>query len=267
MATVDCGFGHIYDSDIYPTCPYCNSNQQVIHFGQTPVGEGGRTMGPADAGYPPVRDPGRTQPLEGGWGPASTQRTGWGPRPTEGTSWGGTPVTEGGKTAPITTQGGGRSVTDDSVTRPPRNYETKNERRVDEDQKTVGELKRKLGIDPVVGWLVCIKGAEKGKDYRLLGKINTIGSSEKMDICIKGDKTISKVNHARLGYGEKTNRFTLIPADGSNVIYLNGEEVYSPTVLSPYDVIEFGETALAFIPMCSDRFTWEKGITGIEVGV
>lgn len=255
MAATECGFGHIYDSDIYPTCPYCNSSQPVIHFGQTPVGEGGRTMGPADAGYPPVQDPGRTQPLEGGWGP----------RPTERTAWGGVPVTEGGKTAPIGYQG--RSVTDDTVTRPPRDYEGRHERRVDEEQKTVGELKRKLGIDPVVGWLVCIKGAEKGKDYRLLGRINTIGSSERMDVCIKGDKTISKTNHARLGYGEKTNRFTLIPADGSNVIYLNGEEVYSPTVLSPYDVIEFGETALVFIPLCSSRFTWEKGVSGIEVGV
>ena len=99
-----------------------------------------------------------------------------------------------------------------------------------------------------------------------MGRVNTIGSSERMDICIKGEKTISKVNHARLGYGEKTNRFTLIPADGANVIYLNGEEVYSPTELSPYDLIEFGETALVFIPFCSSRFTWEKGLSGIEGG-
>ncbi len=255
MATADCGFGHIYDSDIYPTCPYCNNRQPVIHFGQTPVGAGGRTMGPVES-YPPIQDPGATQPLAGGWGP----------QPETDTAWGGTPVTEGGKTAPIGYQGGNsRPVTDDSVTRPPRGYE-RDERRVDEEQKTVGELRRKLGIDPVVGWLVCIKGTEKGKDYRIMGRVNTIGSSERMDICIKGEKTISKVNHARLGYGEKTNRFTLIPADGANVIYLNGEEVYSPTELSPYDLIEFGETALVFIPFCSSRFTWEKGLSGIEGG-
>lgn len=266
MAATECGFGHIYDSDIYPVCPYCNGSQPVIHFGQTPVGESGRTMGPAGAGYPPVRESGRTQPLDGGWGPSPTERAGWGPRPAE-TTGGGVPVTEGGKTVGPRPSGESRAVTDDSVTRPPRGYDPPKERRVVEDQKTEGELKRKLGIDPAVGWLVCIRGAEKGKDYRLLGRINTIGSAERMDVCIKGDKTISKVNHARIGYGEKTNRFTLIPADGSNVIYLNGEEVYSPAALSPYDVIEFGETALVFIPLCSDRFTWEKGVMESEAGV
>lgn len=252
MATTECGFGHIYDSDIYPACPYCNSNQQVIHFGQTPVGEGGRTMGPVDAGYPPVQaGPGHTQPLEGGWGP----------QPAGGTGWGGVPVTGGGKTAPIGYQGGGgQAVTEDSVTRPPRSQE----RRVDEDQKTMGKLKRELGIDPVVGWLVCIEGKDKGKDYRLLGRVNSIGRSEKMDICIKGDNTISKENHARLAYASKTNRFTLNPADGSNVFYLNGEEVYGPKVLSPYDVIDFGETVLVFVPLCSPRFTWEEGIVSSE---
>ena len=69
-----------------------------------------------------------------------------------------------------------------------------------------------------------------------------------------------------MGYGEKNNRFTLIPADGSNVIYLNGEEVYTPVVLEPYDIIDFGQTKLVFIPLCSSRFRWSEGVTAPEDG-
>ena len=40
MAATECGHGHIYDSDLYASCPYCNSAQQVITF---PEAGGGRT--------------------------------------------------------------------------------------------------------------------------------------------------------------------------------------------------------------------------------
>lgn len=259
MAATQCGNGHIYDSDIYPACPYCNGAQPMIDFGTggAPVGGIGPTRGPQDSfGGTPVGSVGPTMgPRDSGFGGGISPTVGF------GTSQGGRAVTDVGKTAPIggPLGGGGVSVTDYSVTRPPKGYETKG-RRVDEDIKTTGRIQKKLGIDPVVGWLVCIDGADKGKDYRLLGRINTIGRSEKMDVCIKGDQTISSVNHARIGYGDKNNRFTLIPAEGTNVIYLNGEEVYIPTVLAPYDVIEIGETALAFIPFCSAKFTWQKGM-------
>lgn len=262
MAATECGHGHIYDSDIYSSCPYCNGTQPMIHFGGTPVGSPGPTMGPRDGfggtpvgGAGPTMGPAGGAPL-GGMGPTV------GPAGSGG-GFSGRPVGDAGKTAPIGGPLGGEGVpvTDYSVTRPPKGYEARS-RRVDEDIKTTGRIQRKLGIDPVVGWLVCVEGADKGKDFRLLGRVNTIGRSEKMDVCIKGDQTISNVNHARIGYGEKNNRFTLIPAEGTNVIYLNGEEVYIPTVLTAYDRIEFGETTLLFIPFCSDRFKWEGPASG-----
>lgn len=277
MAATQCGNGHIYDSDIYPACPYCNGAQPMISFGGaqagsvgptmgpksgfggTPVGSAGPTMGPRDGfGGTPVGSAGPTM------GPRDAGFAGGGINPTVGYGDGqsGRTVMDSGKTAPIGGPLGGEGVpvTDYSVTRPPRGYEVR-ARRVDEDIKTTGRIQKKLGIDPVVGWLVCVDGPDKGKDYRLLGRVNTIGRSEKMDVCIKGDQTISSVNHARIGYGDKNNRFTLIPAEGTNVIYLNGEEVYIPAVLAPYDVIEIGETTLVFIPFCSERFTWQKGMT------
>ena len=126
--------------------------------------------------------------------------------------------------------------------------------------KTVGVLQKHSKISPVVGWLVCIEGKEKGKDFRIEPKNNTIGRSDKMDICIKGDDTISRENHARLGYDMKHNAFHLIPAESTNGIYVNDEAVYVPTKLSAYDLIEFGESKFVFVPFCEERFNWNDGL-------
>lgn len=123
--------------------------------------------------------------------------------------------------------------------------------------KTVGIYKKLMNTDPVVGWLVCTKGAEKGKDYRIYGKNNTIGRDERSDICIKGDKAISRENHAKLAYDRKHNNFHIIPADGAEVVYLNDEPVYVPTVLKAYDLLEIGESQFLFVPFCCDKFKWE----------
>ena len=55
MAQIECGRGHLYDPEKYPTCPYCNTNQQIT------VAAAGRTA--------PIRtvDASRPAPL-----PAST---------------------------------------------------------------------------------------------------------------------------------------------------------------------------------------------------
>ena len=114
-----------------------------------------------------------------------------------------------------------------------------------------------MKMEPVVGWFVCIEGAEKGKDYRILAKNNSIGRSEKMDICIKKDDTISRENHAKIAYDEKHNTFHLIPGDSANNIYIGEDPVYVPTKLQAKDVVELGETKLMFVPFCNDDFTWK----------
>jgi hypothetical protein len=126
--------------------------------------------------------------------------------------------------------------------------------------KTVGYLEEKLGgVDPVVGWLVSINGKSKGKDYKLLGRVNTIGRSKKMDICLEDDKTVSDENHARISYSDRNNRFTINIAEGKNLFYVNGEEILEATQLNAFDVIEFSdESTLIFVPLCGDRFIWQK---------
>ena len=133
------------------------------------------------------------------------------------------------------------------------------------DNRTVGEFKRKLGYEPVVGWLVCVEGPEVGKDYRLYGRINTIGRAEDNDVVLAQEHTVSQKNHVRLAYDAKHNNFQLIPGEGTNVTYLNDEPLYVPQKLNAYDVLEMGDTKLIFVPLCSERFRWpEKRTEGAE---
>lgn len=130
------------------------------------------------------------------------------------------------------------------------------------DNRTVGEFKRKLGYEPVVGWLVCVEGPEVGKDYRLFGRINSIGRAEGNDVVLAQEHTVSQKNHVRLAYDAKHNNFQLIPGEGTNVTYLNDEPLYVPQRLNAYDVLEMGETKLIFVPLCNDRFRWPTSKAG-----
>jgi len=129
--------------------------------------------------------------------------------------------------------------------------------RAGEDGKTVSLIHKKAGIDPVVGWLVCVEGADRGRDYRIRSEKNFIGRGESMDVAIRGDETVSRENHAVVSFNPKARQFKLHPGDSRGLVYLNGEEVDHPSPLKAGDHIELGQTKLLFVPLCDDTFTWE----------
>jgi hypothetical protein len=126
-----------------------------------------------------------------------------------------------------------------------------------DDGKTVGIGQKQMGIDPTVGWLVCIKGPERGRDYRIRSGRNFIGRAQRMHICIDGDPMISRDKHAIISYDPKYSRFTLLPGDGSGLTYLNENAVDVPVELKAHDTVELGETRLMFVPLCGENFTWQ----------
>ncbi len=247
MAQIECGRGHLYDPDKNPTCPYCSGGQKIT------VASAGRT---APIGRS-VLSPSRTAPV-GGTPVTAAQKT----APLSGVS-----VTAPQKTAPLS----GISVTAPQKTMPPRGYGAPPPEPVQTAPppppgmgvsvaaagKTVGMMQSQMGFDPVVGWLACVAGPSRGKSYTVRGGVNSIGRSERMDIVITGDLKISAENHAKISYSDKHNRFNLLPGEGRNIVYLNDEEVFTPMPLHAYDLIDFGETKLLFVPLCGETFTWE----------
>lgn len=124
--------------------------------------------------------------------------------------------------------------------------------------KTVGIIKKKIGIDPAVGFLVCISGPHRGEDYRLVAGRNFIGRAAAMDVALADDDTVSRESHALVTYDAKHNRFSLSPGQGRGITYCNDEQVEMVRPLAAYDVIEVGKSRLLFLPLCNEQFQWNE---------
>ena len=64
--------------------------------------------------------------------------------------------------------------------------------------RTIGYYSPVRGNDYVTGWLVCVKGPEKGRDYRLHHGFNRLGRSMDMDVIFSEDRSISRDTHLSL---------------------------------------------------------------------
>jgi len=129
-----------------------------------------------------------------------------------------------------------------------------------EDERTMAFYDTSKGfekdVNPVVGWLVCTKGPERGRDYRLHAGRNFVGRSWKMDVCIVEDRSISRENHASLVFDPKSCIFSLVPGDSVDTC-LNGEELTAPQPLLEGDRITLGQSEFDFVPYCKGEVTWE----------
>lgn len=124
--------------------------------------------------------------------------------------------------------------------------------------KTVGIIKKNIGIDPAVGFLVCVSGPHRGADYKLVFGRNFIGRAAAMDVALADDDTVSRESHALITYDVKHNTFSLSPGQGRGITYCNDEQVEMVRPLEAYDVIEVGKSRLLFLPLCGDRFKWDE---------
>lgn len=130
-----------------------------------------------------------------------------------------------------------------------------------DDQKTVSFFSESAVLtdkNPVVGWMVCVKGSLYGQDFRLKSGRNFIGRGENMDICLKGEKTVSRDRHAILIYEPKQNLFLAQPGETKELIYLNGSVVLMPTIMKKNDVLQVGDSSLMLIPCCDELYKWEE---------
>ncbi len=125
-----------------------------------------------------------------------------------------------------------------------------------DEGRTVALIREEKGIDPVVGWLVCVEGKEKGRDYRMHADNNFIGRSDRMDICVRGDETISRENHAIISYDTVDNAYYFSPGDGRAIVRYNGKAIFQTVQLKAHDLITIGKTEFRFVPLCGDKFQW-----------
>jgi len=242
-----CANGHSYDPSITPECPECAS--QAGHTVPL-VGvdmSGGMSWDNIPSTVEDWGSTGPTAPVDGGMG------GGFNP-PTGNWDWA-TPDTVG-KTQPIqhetvavNPQTNNWADEDHYKTlgTPPVGYNV---------TMPVGYQKTTGAIRPVTGWLVCVEGAEKGKDFRLHSDMNYIGRSRNNDVVLASDPTVSRERHAMIAYDSRDKMFFFAPANGSSLVRQNGRPVLSTVELKRGDRIEIGEGTYVFVPLCGDDFEW-----------
>lgn len=104
------------------------------------------------------------------------------------------------------------------------------------------------------GWLVCIQGPVKGKDYRLYPGFNRIGRSLGSDICLQ-DPQVSET-HCSVAYDQKSRRFFLVPGKGT-AVYTEDKLIQKAVELQEGSKICLGSSVLELIPFCKGEHVWE----------
>lgn len=141
---------------------------------------------------------------------------------------------------------------------------------VESSDKTVGffysaknnenNKEQKATTEPVVGWLVCVKGNHFGETFGIFAGRNSVGRSDNNRIIIKEDKTISREKHAWITYEPKKRKFYVQPGESTGITYLNGDDIMESHQLKYKDMLEFGDGKFMFVPLCGDDFSWEDYI-------
>lgn len=123
--------------------------------------------------------------------------------------------------------------------------------------KTVAYYNFSNEIDPVVGWLVCIKGEYKGESFKLKSGRNYIGRSLTMDVSLAMEKSVSRERHAAITFDPYQRRFFIQNGDSRGLTYVNNELLLNFKELNKGDIIAVSSCELMFYPLCGEDFSWD----------
>ncbi|MEM6578294.1 MAG: FHA domain-containing protein [Pseudomonadota bacterium] len=114
------------------------------------------------------------------------------------------------------------------------------------------------GIDPVVGWLVVLKGPGKGRSLTLGHGMNLIGRGANQRVSMNfGDTLISSEDHAKIMYED--GEFYISHGSGKNLTRLNGKIIPNMVELPTHSLIQLSKnTTVAFVALCDKNFDWSK---------
>lgn len=126
---------------------------------------------------------------------------------------------------------------------------------VDEDDKTISLYAEEKGTDFITGWIVCVEGPERGRDYKLHQGFNRLGRDYRMDIAVMEDQSISREAAFAIVYDDRSNRFFAVQQPGGNA-YLNGTALMGAVELKSRDILRTGNSEFEFIAFCREGRTW-----------
>jgi len=128
-----------------------------------------------------------------------------------------------------------------------------------EDPKTVG-IYTSVSSEPVVGWIVCVKGESIGESYEIYTGQNSVGRSAGNDIMLPRENSVSREKHAFITFDPQNLDFYIQKGESSGLTYLDGRLIMSFEKLEAYSKITMGTSEFVFVPFCGERFKWSDYI-------
>ena len=225
-----CKNGHFYDADKYRVCPHCVSGDRLDEEKTEVVYESGAYDGEQEAAR---RERAR-------------QRHGENPGMRHGENFG---------TRPMRSALGMTLEQGVSLKREDR------EKRADAEplQGAPAQANSPFRFAPVVGWLVCTRGAHLGESFVLYEGMNTIGRTPDADIQLRYEGSIAASDTASVAFDPGSGRFYAFPGSANALCFVNGEAVLSRRPLQKNDRVGVGEALLMLIPCCDAAFDWRYG--------
>lgn len=123
------------------------------------------------------------------------------------------------------------------------------------DDLTISLVSDDAKVDPVVAWLVAVEGEDKGKSYPLVTGRNSIGRSFDCSVDLT-DKSVSRKAVTYVIYEPNKNQFFIQVTENKTLVYINGNLALENKELHNRDLITVGNTSLIFVPFCNEEFTW-----------
>lgn len=266
---IQCPYGHFFNADKYERCPVCNKDiQPVPHIADSGTSKKVTTASRSQFEETPViaSDPvrhsdasGKTASMFGGNSPVNAdsrpqmnrtfsvqdlpQTPAQQPEQAVHTA----PLPEPEPVPPATSSL--QAAVDAVVSHKDAN-----------DVKTVAVWNAPAGTEPIVGWLICVKGEYFGQSFNLKTGNNTVGRAMNMDIPLAQEPSVSRNKHCVITFEPENQVFFLQQGESSGLTYLNGAMVMSPTGIKEQDRIKIGAAEFLLIPFCADGFRWEDYI-------
>lgn len=128
----------------------------------------------------------------------------------------------------------------------------------DDEGKTTFYTDEKDGekLPPLVGWLVCTKGKEVGKDFRLIAGNNSVGRGSNQLVRLT-DTHISR-EHFVVSYDPHHDIYYAFMEKGQAIVYLNGYPLSKNMVtIKKGDKFDVAGYTLVFIPLEKKDVNWE----------
>lgn len=113
-------------------------------------------------------------------------------------------------------------------------------------------------LDPVVGWLVVVKGPGLGRCVNIGAGMNIVGRETSCRVALPfGDMMVSGEDHLRIVYDDVSRSFLVVPGSGKNITRLNGQVVTATLPLPSQSTLELSKkTTVRFVAFCTEDFDW-----------